>query len=184
MNGNPDPNTHHRLLAAARQRKPVVLTMISPTPGTKLGAFPLWATEGGRHVVAVTWPTSGDSPAYRLTSLDACAWTITEVGEPVPPLDFEAPVDLANAGPRAVIEALALLERFGLEAELGYRKQGEAPRPRRVRRVVCRDNRVVCEDTGAADARSFLYASTAWVVLPPSVPRPTWNGTEYVRGAP
>lgn len=178
----PDPNTHQRLLAAARDRRPVVLRQLTPSPGLTLGAFPLWATEGGRHVVAITWATNGDAAAYRLVHLDAPTWTVREVGEPVPAIDFEAgPVDM-KAGPRAVVEALALLERFGLEAELGYRKPNEAPRPRRVRRVVCRDNRVVCEDTAATDARSFLFERTSWVVLPPDQAAPRWNGAEYVAG--
>jgi len=175
--------TAQRLLAACRDRTPMVLFAPPPNKGVPMGVFPLWASEGGRHVVAVSWAASGDCATYRLNHLDPSAWDVREVGAPVPPIDFEAgPVDLTREGPRAVIEALALLERFGLEAELGYRKPNEAPRPRRVRRVVCRDNRVVCEDTGATDARSFLYERTGWVLLPPEQVAPRWNGAEYVAG--
>lgn len=174
--------TAQRLIAACRERTPLVLTPTA-SKGAAVGAFPLWASEGGRHVVAITWATSGDATGYRLHHLDPAAWDVREVGAAVPPIDLEAgPVDLTRDGPRAVIEALALLERFDLEAELGYRKPNEQPRPRRVRRVVCRDNRVVCEDTSAADARSFLFERTGWVMLPHEQAAPTWNGAEYVAG--
>lgn len=176
--------TIQRLLAACRERTPLVLTPSAQgLARDPVGAFPLWASEGGRHVVAVTWATSGDTATYRLQHLLAEGYEVREVGAKVAPVDFEAgPVDVAREGPRAVVEALALVERFNLEAELGYHKQGEPTRPRKVRRVVCRDNRVVCEDTGAADARSFLFERTRWVALPENQVAPRWNGAEYVAG--
>lgn len=173
--------TLHQLLEAARNRTPVVLhTVGSDSP---LGAMPLWATGGGRHVLAVTWATSGDATTYRLQPLAADGWTVHQVGTTVPPVDLAAAVTASANGTRAVIEAMALIERFKLEADLGYSKPGEAPKRRRVRRVVNRGNRIVCEDCDANDARSFNYDRTAYVLLQPPTPAPVWNGAEYVDGA-
>lgn len=97
-------------------------------------------------------------PAFRLdTPAGQRAAVRAAGGEALRPLPVSGPVRLDRDGRLAVLEAVGLAARFGLDVRLRYAKAGEAPADRRVGKIVVGTEGIVGSDRDRDAPRSFRY---------------------------
>lgn len=177
------------LSARALSRQSVIL--LRPDD-VRIGAMPLWLSASKDSIVAVTWQASADS--YRIEEPEPFGWTYAPRaidGDPVsaPPVDLRAGrLTAKDHGWRAMLETLALAERFGLTLRFGYRKANgpTSTHPRDVRlvqEVSIRPDRIVANDIDRGAPRSFLFCRMEWLEVPDAYKDriPHWTETGYAK---
>lgn len=166
---------------AAWKRRTLIM---ADAQGTRHGVLPLWPVEGGR--LAVTW-TGTAAEAYLATTLDD-GWRLVEGWErgsiEVPPVNLVDGVSAARDGRRAIIEALALASRFGLDVSLWYQKASNGTaglgQRRELAQLAIRGGRVVAADLQRNEPRAFLFARTTAVQARVDA-GVTWSDGDYHR---
>lgn len=155
----------------AAQRQTVILSppnaLARELRARKVGVLPLWRLTDAHLVkghqaprdawLAVVWSPLVEGFAYYLQAV-TLTWRRAEVGTglEVPALNMGQRITAHADGPRAVLEAVAVVVAHQLEAEVWRRKDG-APERRRVKAVKLNLARqvLVAHDLDRDAARSF-----------------------------
>lgn len=175
------------LLSRARDRHSTVLTPLGE--GKPRGSFPLWElvqdelpanapTLPATHVLAVTWSDG----AHTLEAVNLVAWSPDpSQGRHPEPVDLSKLVSRDAHGPRAILEAVALVVHFDLAAVLHYAKPGKAPSARRVIGAKLGLGRqvLVVHDLDRSAARSFSLDRVTGVELMDAGAAPVWVESSY-----
>lgn len=124
---------------------------------------------------------------FRLQVIRSAWPNLPDQGRPleVPALDLRQRITADEHGPRAVLEALALVVRFGCDADV-WRRTATGNERRRIRaaKLGLRRQILTVHDLDRDAARSFHLADLVAVELHPDAPLPVWGGEGYqVAGA-